>query len=185
MKATREAFGDTLPLMGDTNENILALDADLGGATKIRAFGDRHPDRFFQIGIAEANMIGIAAGLASEGQQVFTSTFSTFQTMRCFEQIRVNIGYMKHKVNMVGLASGLVLGMLGYTHCCIEDVSIMRSIPGIFSAKGRNKCVHWSSNLSISSGFRKSTVILYMSHDYTLPQKNRSVAANMDVDQLL
>ena len=75
MKATREAFGNTLPLMGDTNKDIIALDADLGGATKIRAFGDRHPDRFFQIGIAEANMIGIASGLSEYGYKVFLASF--------------------------------------------------------------------------------------------------------------
>jgi transketolase len=76
-------------------------------------------------------MIGIAAGLASEGYTVFTSTFAPFQTMRCCEQIKVNLGYMRHKVNMVGLASGVVLGSLGYTHCSIEDISVMRSIPNI------------------------------------------------------
>jgi transketolase len=76
-------------------------------------------------------MMGIAAGLASEGVKVITSTFAPFQTMRCCEQIKVNLGYMRHKVCMVGLASGVVLGTLGYTHCSIEDVAVMRSIPGI------------------------------------------------------
>ena len=76
-------------------------------------------------------MIGIAAGLSSEGHKVITTTFAPFQTMRCLEQIKVNLGYMKHKVVMVGLASGLIQGMLGFTHCCIEDISVMRSIPGI------------------------------------------------------
>ena len=89
------------------------------------------PEKFLDVGVAEQNLIGIAAGLASEGMNVFTATFGPFQTMRCCEQIKVHVGYMKHKICMVGLASGVVLGTLGYTHCCIEDISIMRSIPGI------------------------------------------------------
>ena len=89
------------------------------------------PNQFLNVGIAEQNLMGIAAGLSSEGMNVITTTFAPFQTMRCCEQIKVNLGYMRHKVCMVGLASGLILGPLGYTHCCIEDLSIMRSIPGI------------------------------------------------------
>ena len=76
-------------------------------------------------------MIGVAAGLSSEGYNVITTTFAPFQTMRCCEQIKVNIGYMKQKVCMVGIGSGLALGTLGYTHCCIEDIGSLRSIPGI------------------------------------------------------
>ena len=76
-------------------------------------------------------MIGIAAGLASENFKVLTTTFAPFQTMRCLEQIKVNLGYMKQNVCMVGIASGLSLGALGYTHCCIEDIGVLRSIPGI------------------------------------------------------
>ena len=82
MKATREAFGKTLPVMGSIHENILALDADLGGATKIRAFGEKHPDRFFQMGIAEANMIGVASGLSEYGYKVFLASFGSFLTGR-------------------------------------------------------------------------------------------------------
>ena len=76
-------------------------------------------------------MIGVAAGLASENFNVITTTFAPFQTMRCCEQIKVNLGYMRQKICMVGIASGLALGTLGYTHCCIEDVGILRSIPGM------------------------------------------------------
>ena len=83
------------------------------------------------LGIAEQNMIGVAAGLASENYNVVTTTFAPFQTIRCCEQIKVNFGYMKNKVCMVGLASGLILGNLGFTHCCIEDVGILRTIPNI------------------------------------------------------
>ena len=83
------------------------------------------------VGIAEQNLIGVSAGLSSEGFKVISTTFSPFQTLRCCEQIKVNLGYMKHKVCMVGLASGLVLGNLGFTHCSIEDVGTLRSIPNI------------------------------------------------------
>ena len=76
-------------------------------------------------------MIGVAAGLASENFNVVTTTFAPFQTMRCLEQIKVNLGYMGQKICMVGIASGLALGTLGYTHCCIEDFGVLRSIPGI------------------------------------------------------
>ena len=76
-------------------------------------------------------MIGVASGLSSEGYKVITTTFSPFQTLRCCEQIKVNLGYMKNKITMVGLASGLVLGALGYTHCSIEDIGVLRSIPNI------------------------------------------------------
>ena len=90
MKATREAFGNILPVMGDTNKNILALDADLGGATKIRAFGERHPDRFIQMGIAEANMIGVASGLSEYGYKVFIASFGSFLTGR-YDIIRCSL----------------------------------------------------------------------------------------------
>jgi len=83
------------------------------------------------LGIAEQNMIGVAAGLASENFNVITTTFAPFQTMRCCEQIKVNLGYMGQKICMVGIASGLALGTLGYTHCCIEDIGALRSIPGM------------------------------------------------------
>jgi transketolase len=117
--------------LGKNYDDLIFLTGDTSTSAGLDRFKKTFPEKYLEVGIAEQNMIGIAAGLASEGLQVFTSTFSPFQTMRCCEQIKVNIGYMNHKVCMVGLASGLVLGMLGYTHCCIEDVSIMRSIPGI------------------------------------------------------
>jgi len=128
---SRAAYGMAVLELGKKYDNLIVLTGDTSTSAGLDRFKKTYPEKYLDVGIAEQNMIGIAAGLASEGQQVFTSTFSSFQTMRCCEQIRVNLGYMNHKVNMVGLASGLVLGMLGYTHCCIEDISIMRSIPGI------------------------------------------------------
>ena len=83
------------------------------------------------VGIAEQNLIGIATGLSSENFKVITTTFAPFQTLRCCEQIKVNLGYMKSKVLLVGLASGLNLGNLGFTHCSIEEIGVLRSIPNI------------------------------------------------------
>jgi len=128
---SRASYGIAALELGNKYDDLIVLSGDTSTSAGLDRFKKIYPDKYLEVGIAEQNMIGIAAGLASEGQQVFTSTFSPFQTMRCCEQIRVNLGYMNNKVNMVGLASGLVLGVLGYTHCCIEDVSIMRSIPGI------------------------------------------------------
>ena len=128
---SRAAYGMAALELGKNYDDLILLTGDTSTSAGLDRFKKTYPEKYLDVGIAEQNMIGIAAGLSSEGQQVFTSTFSPFQTMRCCEQIKVNLGYMNHKVNMVGLASGLVLGMLGYTHCCIEDISIMRSIPGI------------------------------------------------------
>jgi transketolase len=130
MKATREAFGNTLPLMGDTNENILALDADLGGATKIRAFGEKHPDRFFQIGIAEANMIGIASGLSEYGYKVFLASFGSFLTGR-YDIIRCSLAYSNRPVVLVGTHVGMAIGKDGVTQMGLEDVSLMRALPNM------------------------------------------------------
>ena len=128
---SRAAYGMAALELGKKYDDLIILTGDTSTSAGLDRFKKTFTEKYLEVGIAEQNMIGIAAGLASEGLQVFTSTFSPFQTMRCCEQIKVNLGYMNHKVNMVGLASGLVLGMLGYTHCCIEDISIMRSIPGI------------------------------------------------------
>ena len=112
-------------------DNLMVLTCDVSTSAGLDRFRKTCPEKYLDLGIAEQNMIGVAAGLASEDFNVITTTFAPFQTMRCCEQIKVNIGYMKHKICMVGIASGLSLGTLGYTHCCIEDVGILRSIPGI------------------------------------------------------
>ena len=128
---SRATYGMAALALGEKYEDLIILTGDTSTSAGLDRFKKTYPEKFLDVGIAEQNMIGIAAGLSSEGLQVVTSTFSPFQTMRCCEQIKVNIGYMNQKICMVGLASGLVLGPLGYTHCCIEDVSIMRSIPSI------------------------------------------------------
>ena len=130
MRATREAFGEVLPVMGDTNENILALDADLGGATKIRAFGEKHPDRFIQMGIAEANMIGVASGLSEYGYKVFLASFGSFLTGR-YDIIRCSLAYPNQPVVLVGTHVGMAIGKDGVTQMGLEDVSLMRALPNM------------------------------------------------------
>ena len=125
---SRATFGMAALELGKEYEDLIILTGDTSTSAGLDRFKKTFPEKFLDVGIAEQNMIGIAAGLSSEGQKVITTTFTPFQTMRCCEQIKVNIGYMNHKVCMVGLASGLVLGMLGYTHCSIEDVSIMYAL---------------------------------------------------------
>ena len=112
-------------------DNLMVLTCDVSTSAGLDRFRKTCPDKYLDLGIAEQNMIGVAAGLASENFNVITTTFAPFQTMRCCEQIKVNLGYMGQKICMVGIASGLALGTLGYTHCCIEDVGILRSIPGM------------------------------------------------------
>ncbi len=127
----RPTFGTALYEFAKENENILAVVADVTNSAGLGNMSKELPDRVINVGIAEQNMMGVATGLASEGYIVFTSSFAPFQSMRCLEQIRVNQGYMGQKVIMVGLAGGVAYGELGFTHCTIEDVSILRSIPNV------------------------------------------------------
>lgn len=113
------------------NKNLIVLTCDVSTSAGLDRFRKTLPDQYIDLGIAEQNLIGVATGLSSEKFDVITTTFAPFQTMRCCEQIKVNLGYMSHKVCMVGLASGLALGTLGFTHSCIEDIGVLRSIPGI------------------------------------------------------
>lgn len=127
----RPVFGMALLDLAKKDENIIVVTADTVNSAGLDRMRNILPEQMVNVGIAEQNMMGIAAGLASEGHNVVTATFAPFQAMRCLEQIRVNQGYMKQKVVMTGLASGVAYGELGYTHCCIEDVSLLRSIPNI------------------------------------------------------
>ena len=127
----RAAFGLACLEMQKNHTDLMILTSDVSTSAGLDRFRKQVPEKFVEIGISEQNLMGVASGLSSEGFKVITTTFSPFQTLRCCEQIKVNLGYMKNKVCMVGLASGVVLGTLGYTHCCIEDISIMRSIPNI------------------------------------------------------
>jgi transketolase len=127
----RASFGMIMLEFVQKDKNIIVLTSDVSTSAGLDRFRKQYKENYLEIGISEQNMIGVAAGLSNEGFRVFTSTFSPFQTLRCLEQIKVNLGYMNIKICMVGLASGLVLGNLGYTHCSVEDVGALRSIPNI------------------------------------------------------
>lgn len=130
MRATREAFGEHLPIMGEKHSNIVALDADLGKATKIASFKESHPDRFVQMGIAEANMIGVASGISEYGYKVFLASFGSFLTGR-YDQIRCSLAYSNRPVVLVGTHVGMAIGKDGVTQMALEDVSIMRALPNM------------------------------------------------------
>ena len=127
----RPTFGAALFEFAKQDKGIIAVVADVTNSAGLGNMKNELPDQVINVGIAEQNMMGIATGLSSEGFTVFTSSFAPFQSMRCLEQIRVNQGYMGQKVIMVGLAGGVAYGELGFTHCTIEDVSILRSVPNI------------------------------------------------------
>jgi len=130
MRATREAFGEHLPVMGEKYGNIVALDADLGKATKIASFRESHPERFFQMGIAESNMIGVASGISEYGYKVFLASFGSFLTGR-YDQIRCSLAYPNRPAVLVGTHVGMAIGKDGVTQMGLEDVSIMRALPNM------------------------------------------------------
>lgn len=131
MKDTRSGFGDGLLELGRKNPNVVALCADLTGSLKMNAFEDEFPDRFFQAGIAEANMMGVAAGLAIGGKIPFTGTFANFSTGRVYDQIRQSIAYSGKNVKICASHAGLTLGEDGATHQILEDVGMMKMLPGM------------------------------------------------------
>ncbi|HCP41629.1 MAG TPA: transketolase [Cryomorphaceae bacterium] len=128
-KDTRSGFGAGLEELGKTNENVVALCADLTGSLKMNAFADQNPDRFFQVGIAEANMMGIAAGLTIGGKIPFTGTFANFSTGRVYDQIRQSIAYSGKNVKICASHAGLTLGEDGATHQILEDIGLMKMLP--------------------------------------------------------
>ena len=128
---SRATFGMVMLDLQNLIPELMVMTADVSTSAGLDRFRKTYPNNYLDVGIAEQNLIGIASGMASQGHCVFTTTFAPFQTMRCCEQIKVNLGYMGQKVCMVGIASGLALGTLGFTHCCIEDIGILRSIPGM------------------------------------------------------
>ena len=129
--ATRESYGKTLAELGHENPDIYVMDADLSAATKTSIFAKEFPERFIDTGIAEANMMGIAAGLASCGKTVFVSSFAMFATGRSYEQIRNSIGYPKLNVKICASHAGITVGEDGASHQCNEDIALMRAIPGM------------------------------------------------------
>lgn len=129
--ATRESYGNALIELGKEHEDIVVLDADLAGATKTGMFKKAFPDRFFDCGIAEANMMGIAAGLSTVGKVPFASSFAMFAAGRAFEQVRNSIGYPHLNVKICATHAGISVGEDGATHQCNEDIALMRTIPGM------------------------------------------------------
>lgn len=131
MIGQRAAFGMAVMELREQIPHLKVLTADVSTSAGLERYRKKYPDSYLDVGIAEQDMMGIATGYSQMGYSVITTTFAPFQSMRCLEQIRVNEGYMGSKVVMVGLASGLVLGTLGSTHCCFEDIGVLRSIPNI------------------------------------------------------
>ena len=128
---TRSGFGDGLSYLGKHNENVVALCADLTGSLKMNSFKNSHPNRFFQVGIAEANMMGIAAGMTIGGKIPFTGTFANFSTGRVYDQIRQSIAYSNKNVKICASHAGVTLGEDGATHQILEDIGLMKMLPGM------------------------------------------------------
>ncbi len=129
--ATRDAYGKALVELGEKNDKIIVLDADLAAATKTGVFKKAFPDRFIDTGIAEANMMGVAAGLSTTGYTVFASSFAMFAAGRAFEQVRNSIGYTHLNVKIGATHAGISVGEDGASHQCCEDIALMRTIPGM------------------------------------------------------
>ncbi|MGM0634426.1 MAG: transketolase family protein [Bacteroidota bacterium] len=130
-KDTRSGFGAGLTELGKTNKDVVALCADLTGSLKMDEFKNNHPERFFQVGIAEANMIGMAAGLTVGGKIPFTGTFANFSTGRVYDQIRQSVAYSGKNVKICASHSGVTLGEDGATHQILEDIGLMKMLPGM------------------------------------------------------
>jgi transketolase len=129
--ATRAAYGQALAALAEEYPQLVVLDADLSGSTMTKNFADKYPERFFDMGIAEGNMAGVAAGLAACGKQPFINSFAMFSAGRAWEQVRNSIAYPGLNVKVIGSHGGLSVGEDGATHQCVEDYAIMRAIPGM------------------------------------------------------
>ncbi len=129
--ATRDGYGNGLLKLGKTNDKVIVMDADLAGATKTGVFKKEYPERFFDAGIAEGNLMGVAAGLSLSGYTVFASSFAMFAAGRAFEQIRNSIGYPHLNVKIAATHAGISVGEDGASHQCCEDIALMRTIPGM------------------------------------------------------
>ena len=129
--ATRQSFGEELLELGKKNKDIVVLDSDLKGATKTDLFAKEFPERFFDMGIAESDMIGTAAGLAASGKIPFAATFAVFATGRCYDQIRASVAYPKLNVKICGTHAGITVGEDGATHQMLEDIGLMRGMPNM------------------------------------------------------
>ncbi|MBO8127072.1 MAG: transketolase family protein [Firmicutes bacterium] len=131
MIATREAYGKALVSLAEEYKDLVVLDADLSGSTKTAAFAEKYPERFFEMGIAEQDMLGTAAGLAAAGKKPFASTFAIFASGRAWEQVRNSIAYAQFNVKIAATHAGVTVGEDGASHQAIEDIALMRVIPGM------------------------------------------------------
>lgn len=147
-KATRESFGMALCELAKTNKDIVALDADLSGSTKTAMFQKVFPERFFNCGIAEGNMISTAAGLAACGKIPFAATFAMFATGRAYEQIRNSVAYPHLNVKIAGSHAGISVGEDGATHQCCEDIALMKTLPGMTII---NPADHWEMMAAVKA----------------------------------
>ncbi len=132
-KATRQAFGESLARLGEAHRDIVVLDADLAKSTKSELFAKKFPDRFYEMGISEANMIGVAAGMAFVGKMPFLCSFGCFLTGR-YDTIRLSVGYSQANVRLIGTHAGVGIGDDGHSQMGLEDISLMRALPtmGVF-----------------------------------------------------
>ena len=147
-KATRESFGMALCELAKTNKDIVALDADLSGSTKTAMFQKAFPERFFNCGIAEGNMISTAAGLAACGKIPFAASFAMFATGRAYEQIRNSVAYPHLNVKIAGSHAGISVGEDGATHQCCEDIALMKTLPGMTII---NPADHWEMTAAVKA----------------------------------
>lgn len=147
-KATRESFGMALCELAKTNKDIVALDADLSGSTKTAMFQKAFPERFFNCGIAEGNMISVAAGLAACGKIPFAASFAMFATGRAYEQIRNSVAYPHLNVKIAGSHAGISVGEDGATHQCCEDIALMKTLPGMTII---NPADHWEMMAAVKA----------------------------------
>jgi transketolase len=130
-ESNRDSYGKALAEIGGTNKSIVVLDADLSSCTMTSYFAEKYPDRFFNVGIDEANMVGMGAGFATTGKTVFVNSFAMFTAGRSYDQIRNSVCYPRLNVKVVGTHAGLSVGEDGATHQCIEDISLMRTVPNM------------------------------------------------------
>lgn len=179
--ATRDAYGKALKELGLTNDNIVVLDADLSKSTKTADFQKVKPEHFVNVGIAEQNLMGIAAGIAATGKIPFASTFAMFATGRAFEIIRNSIAYPKMNVKIVATHSGVTVGEDGGSHAAIEDISLMRSVPnmtvivpadGVETEKVIKKIVEYDGPVYVRLGRSKVPVIYDESYEFEIGRFN-------------
>lgn len=149
-KATRQSYGEALLELGKINQDVVVLDADLSGATKTNIFAKEFPNRFFDMGIAEQDMLGTAAGFATCSKIPFASTFAVFATGRAYDQIRNSICYPKLNVKICATHSGITVGEDGATHQMLEDINLMRGLPNMTVISPADDCeVRWAVNEAV------------------------------------